>query len=137
MRRSLRSLVKQGYTLEDIGAMFGVSRERVRQWLRAMQIPRRSDVTLGSTRVWDDERRCFVPVTWRMAYRRRRRLCACGCGGLTRTRFCHGHACRGRVPSQAHRRKLRAAALARWARATPAEREAHGRRVAEGWARRS
>ena len=35
---SLRSLAEQGYTLDDIGVMLGISKERVRQLYRRHEI---------------------------------------------------------------------------------------------------
>jgi hypothetical protein len=49
---SLRSLVSQDYSVTDIGIMFGVSRERVRQWCRKYSIRPRFYGT--RPRIWDN-----------------------------------------------------------------------------------
>lgn len=68
---SLRLLVcRERYSLTDIGMMFGVSRERVRQWLRQHHIEHpdardgklRGVTGLHCVRVWDDALHRFVPV---------------------------------------------------------------------------
>jgi hypothetical protein len=56
---SLTSLVDQGYALNDISLMFGVSRERVRQWLRKFSLTSIAKET--PMRRWDDTRNEFVP----------------------------------------------------------------------------
>lgn len=65
---SLRLLVNfEQYSLTDIGMMFGVSRERVRQLCARFRIPVPPRVpvsgkTAGVRRVWDDEAHRFLPV---------------------------------------------------------------------------
>jgi hypothetical protein len=76
---SLRLLVeREQYSLTDIGLMFGVTREYVRQLCGRNEIvtPPRGAVSGTKARVvreWDDERHCFRPVrigghltTWRV-----------------------------------------------------------------------
>lgn len=57
---SLRSLAEQGYTLDDVGIMFGVSRERVRQWYERDGIERPHANVIG--RIWDDTANKFVSI---------------------------------------------------------------------------
>jgi hypothetical protein len=64
---SLRLLLhREQYSYTDVAMMFGVSRERVRQWTNALGIMYVAEVRwqhgLSATRLWDDERNCFVPV---------------------------------------------------------------------------
>lgn len=64
---SLRLLVvREQYTDSDIGLMFGVTRERIRQLVSEHQIaadPSRSQTrTHKRVRVWDDDANCFRPV---------------------------------------------------------------------------
>jgi hypothetical protein len=62
---SLRLLVqRERYSLTDIGLMFGVSRERARQWCKARGIryPEATVRGLHAIRVWDDAANRFVPV---------------------------------------------------------------------------
>lgn len=67
INRSLQSLAEQGYALEDIGLMFGVTRERVRQWMVRAGVTQRT-VSRGTSRgtghrrVWDDLHNQFVPA---------------------------------------------------------------------------
>lgn len=66
---SLQSLVDQGYGLTDIGCMFGVSRERVRQWCGKFGVER--DGSSGTAfRLWSPEQGRFVGLT-NTEYRRR------------------------------------------------------------------
>lgn len=62
---SLRVLVeREQYADCDIGPMFGVSRERVRQWRNQYGITRddRGGRGLNAVRVWDDQINRFRPV---------------------------------------------------------------------------
>lgn len=60
---SLRMLFDQGYTFTDVGAMFGVTRERVRQWAKRYSIARFPNVT--APRVWDHVTSRFVALPMR------------------------------------------------------------------------
>jgi hypothetical protein len=62
---SLRLLVeRERYSLHDIGMMFDVSRERVRQWCERNAIVHPDDWRgLHMVRVWDDYSHRFVPIT--------------------------------------------------------------------------
>lgn len=60
-RESLQRLHDYGYSMTDISAMWGVSRERARQWFEEMGLERHDDH--ASVRVWDDELELFLPVT--------------------------------------------------------------------------
>lgn len=66
MRESLQRLADQGYGLEETAVMFGVSRERCRQWAAKYGLTQhfKSLGTGTKPRVWDDDRNCFVPRTW-------------------------------------------------------------------------
>lgn len=58
-RASIARLVEQGYCASDIAMMFGVSRERARQWFMSLGL----DPHFGTKpRVWDPERGHFVAV---------------------------------------------------------------------------
>lgn len=74
---SLRLLVeRERYSLADIGLMFGVSRERVRQWCQRYQIEHpdpRGRRGLNCLRVWDDAHDRFVPVARGLIARERRK----------------------------------------------------------------
>lgn len=62
---SLRLLVeRERYSITDIALMFGVSRERVRQWCARHGIdnPNGWRVGLNCIRMWDDDANCFVAV---------------------------------------------------------------------------
>jgi predicted transcriptional regulator len=65
--RSVASLRAQGYSQTDISAFVGVSRERVRQWLRDAK-PRQDSHHGTLPRVWDDEFNQFRALT-RSEYR--------------------------------------------------------------------
>lgn len=133
---SIQALAEQGYTLEDIGAMFGVSRERVRQWFKKLGL-RAPSLHKGYGRSWDAVRHRFVTYLARDYRRLPTRSCRCGCGKLTRAIWAPGCALRGRKlgPRGASPRQV-AAARRRWARMSAAERLVHGRKIAAGWARR-
>lgn len=66
---SIQHLHDYGYSLTDIGAIVGVTRERVRQWFDEYdELERLDDIGGGprSTalyRLWSDELNCFVPIT--------------------------------------------------------------------------
>lgn len=67
---SLRLLVcRERYSLTDIGLMFGVSRERVRQWCVKYRIEHpdsgqgNSSRGLHAIRLWNDAKHCFEPVS--------------------------------------------------------------------------
>lgn len=57
---SLRSLSEQGYSLTDISMMFGVSRERVRQWCVQYNVTRLP--MFSPPRRWDWDTGRFVPI---------------------------------------------------------------------------
>lgn len=60
-REALETEYLMGYSLSDIAMMYGLSRERVRQWFEAHDIWHEEE--RASLRVWDDEMDCFVPVS--------------------------------------------------------------------------
>jgi hypothetical protein len=61
---SLRRLVvEERFALTDVGMMFGVSRERVRQWCVARGIPTPGHRGGAACRVWDDQAHRFVGST--------------------------------------------------------------------------
>ena len=66
---SLTSLAEQGYTLDDVACMFGVSRERVRQWYERDAISRPHSAVVG--RMWDDATNRFISVRSTVILRRR------------------------------------------------------------------
>lgn len=134
-RRSLLSLAAQGYVLADIAAMFGVSKERVRQWLARVGVQRHNQ-SLGQCRVWDASRKRFIAITWKMASRYQTYACACGCGKPTQQTWARGHNhLKGSRLTMAHRRKLSEAQQRRWERATKQDRRRHGKSVARAWQR--
>ncbi len=51
-----------GYGLTDIGAMFGLSRERIRQYFQKYNL-QRNEARRAMYRVWNDERNCFLTVS--------------------------------------------------------------------------
>lgn len=53
-------LVVEQYQKGDVAAMFGVSRERVRQWSEALGFPKKPKG--GRVRVWNDARHRFEPM---------------------------------------------------------------------------
>lgn len=55
-------LVDEEYSLTDVGLMFGVSRERVRQWAARFEI---ETIHAGSQRVWNEAEGRFVTHTGR------------------------------------------------------------------------
>ena len=57
---SLESLVKQGYTLNDIGEMFGINGATVAGWLRTLGLHATGHVLGG--RAWSNDHNCFVPM---------------------------------------------------------------------------
>lgn len=60
---SLRLLLEeQRYSITDVGMMFGISRERVRQWAVKFGIQQNGYHRHNHSRVWDDERNTFRPV---------------------------------------------------------------------------
>jgi hypothetical protein len=59
---SVRYLLGDGYGLTDVATMFGVSRERIRQWATKFDIQRHTK-SGSSFRLWDDAARRFVPVS--------------------------------------------------------------------------
>ncbi len=62
---SLRMLVvREQYAFADIGLMFGVTGERVRQWCNRFQIRPADEAHRGmhAVRVWDDETHRFRPI---------------------------------------------------------------------------
>lgn len=63
---SLSRLAQQGYGMDEIGVMFGVSRERVRQWAKRYGLTAQFRALGKGTkpRVWDPEQNQFVPITW-------------------------------------------------------------------------
>lgn len=68
---SIAVLFSQGYALEDVALMFGVSRERVRQWANRHGIIRPFSWT--PQRAWSDEHNCFMPgVSVRTVQQQRR-----------------------------------------------------------------
>jgi transposase len=75
---SLRLLVqRERYSHHDIALMFGVSRERVRQWCEKYEVAHpdgRSARGLRMTRVWEDASNRFVPVSKRVARAGRQRM---------------------------------------------------------------
>ena len=58
----LASLAEQGYVLDDIGVMLGITRERVRQLYRQHQLSRPYSQVRG--RAWDDDLNRFVAVRY-------------------------------------------------------------------------
>lgn len=65
---SLRLLIeREQYSLTDIAAMYGVSRERIRQLCARFAIASPSLPGLHAMRVWDDQHHRFIPVP-RAAY---------------------------------------------------------------------
>jgi hypothetical protein len=62
---ALRELIHEhGYNLSDIAIMFGVSRERVRQWCGQHGVDHRCPPGRASSfRMWDAERLRFVPCS--------------------------------------------------------------------------
>jgi hypothetical protein len=69
---SLRQLVEtHDYGHTDVGLMFGVSRERVRQWCKELGI--RKKYQGSSLRIWDAERGLFVAVEWKDVLEKARR----------------------------------------------------------------
>jgi hypothetical protein len=65
---SVRLLIeREEYSQTDIGMMFGVSRERVRQWCKVLGIKLKTKGRgLKSVRVWDDFQNCFKPFPKRV-----------------------------------------------------------------------
>lgn len=64
---SVRWALQDGFSLTDVGVMFGVSRERVRQWCEEFEIERGKHE--GSQyRLWSDEENRFVPVSQETMY---------------------------------------------------------------------
>jgi len=129
-RRSLLSLAAQGYVLQDIGAMFGVSRERARQWFAILGV-RACDLRNGSRRVWDWKRRRFVAVASTVVAQHRTRPCECGCGKPCRKRFARG--CNPRQYNDTWRQNISIAAKKRWARTLPDERAVIGQKISRSW----
>jgi len=74
---SLQLLVeRERYSLTDIGLMFGVSRERVRQWLEKYGLSHPDaahERGLMCVRIWDDEAMRFRPSLKRVVNSNRRR----------------------------------------------------------------
>lgn len=69
-REGLRSLVEDhGYGMKTIGAMLGVSKQRVSQWAAAACITRPGHGSLN--RIFDNRTNQFVPVDSKAAYLRR------------------------------------------------------------------
>lgn len=132
MKRSLISLVKQGYVLADIGSMFGVSRERVRQWLKVIGIKRR-EIVLGDCRVWDWSRKQFIPVAAKMRDRHQTRPCACGCGAPAKATYILGHSNFGNKLSELTRAKISEANKKRWTEYSPEDRKRVGRKISKSW----
>lgn len=66
MHDSLERLAQQGYGMEDTAVMFGVSRERVRQWAEKYGLTEQFKVLGKGTkpRMWDAEQGRFVAQTW-------------------------------------------------------------------------
>jgi len=131
-RRSLLSLARQGYVLQDIGAMFGVSRERARQWFAAIGV-RPKELRGGGRRLWDWKRQRFITVDYRSLIRHKTRPCACGCGRPTTKQWALGHNARGRRHSISTRQVFSRAAQKRWARTSRAERHRIGQKISLGW----
>lgn len=76
---SLRLLIeRERYSLTDVGMMFGVSRERARQWCKQYGITPLDSRTavglMGVVRIWDDEANRFVPVRKQVAREYKRTL---------------------------------------------------------------
>lgn len=76
---SLRLLVqRERYSFHDIGLMFGVSRERVRQWCEARNISHPDEMGqrgMMCVRLWNAELSCFEPRSrgwWTKEQKRRR-----------------------------------------------------------------
>lgn len=134
-RSSLRSLAKQGYTLMDIGTMFGVSRERVRQWLAALGV-KASDLRSGLYRIWDERRYCFFAVPRSKIHY----PCACGCGfpAQYNTKYIagHGHGWQLGPRTEAFKRHLSQHAKQRWAAYSEDRRAEIGRAISRGHQRR-
>jgi hypothetical protein len=58
---SIEQLSIYGYSYTDIGVMFGLCRERIRQYFREYGL--QTNETRGAMyRIWDDEKNCFVPI---------------------------------------------------------------------------
>lgn len=66
----LQRLHDYGYAITDIGVMWGVSVERVRQWFKQYGLIRYDEG--ASLRIWDDDLELFLPVS-RGEYHRRRK----------------------------------------------------------------
>lgn len=64
---SVQSLLNDGFGLTDVGVMFGVSRERVRQWANQFDLQRRFGPGTRY-RIWDDDKDRFVPVPNELMY---------------------------------------------------------------------
>jgi hypothetical protein len=109
LRDSLASLAEQGYTLEDIGNMFGVSRERIRQWFAQLDLPPARKFHVGYRRSWNADLGRFDSERWMDLYR----LCACGCGRTTKGDWAPGHY-RRKPTTRATRRRMSAARRAFW-----------------------
>lgn len=72
---SLALLVeRERYSLTDIGLMFGVSRERMRQLVKRAGLTYPADTPRGlhGVRVWDDATHCFAPVLLSTVQRQQR-----------------------------------------------------------------
>lgn len=63
MKTSLQSLYDQGYSVSDISAMFGVSRERARQWFKKFKIKKDPNRHGSLVRVWSDELNHFTAIS--------------------------------------------------------------------------
>lgn len=78
---SLRLLIcREQYSLTDVGLMFGVSRERVRQWCRrhGIEHPETNGTRRGlyAVRIWDDTTHTFRPIQKRLVVAAARRRAA-------------------------------------------------------------
>src|SRR5690348_2321471 len=59
---SLKMLIEeQEYSISDVGLMFGVSRERVRQWCVRFGIQQRGRNRGKNTRQWNEDKMQFEP----------------------------------------------------------------------------
>lgn len=64
---AVRLAVQDGFSLTDVGVMFGVSRERVRQWCKQYDIEQ-GDHHSSQYRIWSDDESRFVPVSQERMY---------------------------------------------------------------------